>query len=130
MFGRLRRNKQLPLSGAPAAPREKIYSAGSGYVYSYFYLGHRPRREGVEHVFDVSADRRTFKAVSVLLSDAALARWQTAHERALTVTERYAIAKLALQQALDEWPDPARQGPIRVEPADVAPILASLGIDY
>ena len=128
MFGWLRRKKQAPLSGAPAAPREKSYSAESGYVYSYLYRGHRPCRGDTEYVFEVSADRRTFSPVSVFLSEAALAPWQTAHRRELTAAERYAIAKLSLQRALDQSPGPARLSrEVRIGPDIVAEILEKLG---
>ena len=130
MFGWLRREKSRPLEGAPALPREKTYSAESGYVYSYFYLGHRPCRGGVEHVFDVSANRRTFARVSVFLTETALVPWQGAHGRDLTAAERYAIVKLAFQQALDGSPEPGRLSrEVRVEPDAVAVILERLGTD-
>jgi hypothetical protein len=130
MFDWLRRNKPQPLTGAPAIRREKTYSAESGYVYSYFYRGHRPCQGGAEYVFDVSADRRKFLPVSVFLSGAALEPWQTAHGRELTGSERYAIAKLALQQALDGSPEPAGLNrEVRVEPAAVAETLERLGSD-
>ncbi|MGA2118079.1 MAG: hypothetical protein ABSH56_25420 [Bryobacteraceae bacterium] len=48
MFRRLFSNKPVatPLSGAPREPREKIYSAQSGYVYHYFYRGFRVDERG------------------------------------------------------------------------------------
>ena len=61
-----------PLSGAPAIRRMKTYSAQSGYVYQYFYEGQRPLRGaegGTEFVFSVSADRKTWHPVSVLVGD-------------------------------------------------------------
>ncbi len=130
MSGWLRHDKPPPLTGAPAVRREKTYSAESGYVYSYFYRGHRPCQGGAEHVFEVSANRRTFVPVSVLLSEAAVAPWQTAHGRELTGTEHYAIAKLSLLAAFDQRQDPSSmQQAVHVTPADVASILETLGID-
>src|SRR5215471_7559985 len=98
--------KPQPLTGAPAVRRLKSYSAQSGYVYQYFYEGQRPFRSGgesgIEYVFTVSADRKTYHPVSVMVMEAALAAWEQTHERALSSTERYAIGKMALFQAFDE----------------------------
>ena len=134
MFDWLRRNKSTPLTGAPAVRRQKTYSAQSGYVYQYVYEGQRPaaleREKGAEFVFDVSADRKTSFPVCVFMSHAVVAGWETEHERPLTATERYAIAKLAMLQAFDERPDPARmREAVRVRPADVQAILETLGIE-
>jgi hypothetical protein len=98
----------------------KTYSAASGYVYQYFYEGHRE----AEYVFQVSADRRTYFSVAVMLSEAALA----ASPRELNSTERYAVAKMALFQAFDERasPDQMRRQ-IRVRSADLAAIAGQLG---
>src|SRR5579871_136397 len=90
--------KPAPLSGAPAIRRQKTYSAQSGYVYQYFYEGHRSYRRndgsGAEFVFNVSADRKTSVAVSVFVSDDAVAAWEQKYGRALAATERYAAAKM------------------------------------
>ncbi len=112
MFDRWLSRKPQPLTGAPAVRRQKTYSAQSGYVYQYYYEGHRPykreRENGTEHVFDVSGDRKTSLPVSVLVSDRAIEdRWESRHGRTLHLSERYAIAKMALFQAFDERPDPA-----------------------
>lgn len=120
--------------GAPAVRRQKSYSGQSGYVYQYYYEGHRPykrdRHTGTEYVFDVSGDRKTSIAVSVLVSDSALDDWQTRHGRTLHASERYAIAKLALFQAFDERPNPAAMSAaVQVRAADVEAILIALGIE-
>jgi hypothetical protein len=116
-----RREQPPPLAGAPAVRRLKTYSAASGYAYQYFYQGHR----GNEYVFQVSADRRTYFSLAVLVSDAAL----QASPRELNSTERYAVAKMALFQAFDEraGPDQMRQ-PIQVRPEELAAIVAQLGL--
>ena len=102
--------KPLPLTGAPAVRRLKSYSAQSGYVYQYFYEGQRPFRSGgesgIEFVFSVSADRKAFHPVSVLVSESALLGWEQAHDHTLSSTERYAISKMALFQAFDERATP------------------------
>jgi hypothetical protein len=134
VFDRWLSRKPQPLTGAPAIRRQKSYSGQTGYVYQYYYEGHRPykrdRNSGTEHVFDVSADRKTSIAVSVLVSDTAVEDWQGRHGRTLYASERYAIAKMALFQAFDERPDPAAMGAdVHVRAADVEAILIALGIE-
>src|SRR5262245_20327947 len=109
----------------------KTYSAQSGYVYQYFYEGHRDYAagadRGVEFVFTFSSDRKTFHEVSVLLSEPAIRAWELAHGRELSLTERYAVAKIALFQAYDERPDPAQmRDEVRVRAADVEGIVETL----
>lgn len=134
MFDRWLSRKPQPLTGVPAIRRQKTYSGQTGYVYQYYYEGHRPYKRdhnnGTEHVFDVSADRKTSIPVSVLVSDAALEDWQGRHGRMLHPSERYAIAKMALFQAFDERPNPAAMSAdVHVRAADVEAILITLGIE-
>src|SRR5713226_1177617 len=98
MLSRWFGKKPVPLAGAPAVRRQKAYSAQSGYVYQYFYEGHRPSspERGTEYVFAVSSDRKTSSRVSVIISDAAVVNWQNESGRTLSATEQYAIAKVAL----------------------------------
>ena len=122
--------RQKPLTGAPAAPRQKTYSAMSGYAYQYFYTGQRDIKEGIEFVFDVSADRKTSFQLSIIVRNSALAQWEQAHERPLESNERYAVAKLALFRAFDETDTP--QGllkPVHVDAKQVEEILESLDLD-
>jgi hypothetical protein len=129
VFKRFFAKKQVPLAGAPAVRRLKSYSAESGYVYQYFYEGHRPAERGVEHVFSVSADRKTWQSARVLVEDAALRAWEAAHGRELASNERYAVAKMALFQAFDDRADPSKiAGEIRVRAADVEGIVERLGL--
>ena len=124
--------KPVPLAGVPAVRRQKTYSAQSGYVYQYFYEGHRPSsaERGTEYVFDVSSDRKTSSPVSVVISDAAVASWQNESGRTLSATEQYAIAKMALFQAFDERESPeAMRQAVHVSPGAVQAILAALHID-
>ena len=121
-----------PLTGAPEVRRLKTYSAASGFVYQYFYEGHRPSTRdgepGVEYVFAVSADRASYAAVSVLLADATLDRWQRETARELSSTERYAVAKLVLFRAFDEGPElPRGSQSVVVQAADLAAIAGQLG---
>lgn len=133
MFGKFFSRKETALTGAPPVRRLKTYSAQSGYVYQYYYEGQRPFRagaeSGTEFVFNVSADRKSWRPASVLVGAAAVAAWQAAHARDLSDTERYAIAKLALFQAFDERATPAlMKDPVRVRHADVEGIVETLGL--
>lgn len=122
-----------PLQGAPLVPRQKTYSAESGYVYLYHYAGRRAAERGSEpgtqFVFQVSADRTTFFPVSVFLADSAVRAWESARHE-LRANERYAIAKMALLQAFDERHLPAQMThEAVVRRADAESILETLGID-
>ena len=125
--------KPLPLTGVPGVRRLKSYAAQSGFAYQYFHEGQRPfqngRESGIEFVFTVSGDRKTWHAVSVLVLDAAVGAWEAAHGRALSATERYAISKMALFQAFDERavPDLMKQD-VHVRAADVDALIETLGL--
>jgi hypothetical protein len=126
--------KKPPLTGAPASPRQKTYSAQSGYVYQYFYKGYRPvsyeGKPATEFVFDVSADRKTSAPLSVYVPQGAVRSWEENHGRTLNATEVYAAAKMALFQAFDERPNPGlMKQAIVVRAADAEGFLATLGID-
>jgi hypothetical protein len=130
---KLRGGTAAPLRGAPAVRRLKTYSAASGYVYQYFYEGNRHAvlagEPGTEYAFQTSADRKTYRPVTVFVSAAALDRWQGDGGRELSSSECYAIAKMALFQAFDERPTPAGMGqPVRVRPADLADFAERLDL--
>ncbi len=119
-----------PLRGAPTVRRQKTYSAQSGHVYQYFYEGYRGIVAATEYVFDVSADRKTSIPVSVIVEISAVESWNVEHGRALTGTEQYAVAKLALFQAFDERDEPSQMSKeVRVRTHDLAAILESLDIN-
>ena len=125
--------KNAPLIGTPAIRRLKTYSSQSGYVYQYFYEGHRRYQAsgepGMEFVFSISPDRKNWHNTSVLVADAALRTWEHAHTRELSSTERYAIAKIALFQAFDERESPAlMKDEVRVRNADIDGIIETLGL--
>ena len=108
--------------------RLKTYAAQTGYVYHYYYEGHRHFRaggdSGTEFVFSISADRKTWRTGAVRLDQNALRGWESGNGRELSATERYAIAKMALFQAFDERPEPGRMtDEVRVRTADVAAII-------
>jgi hypothetical protein len=132
MFKRFFSRNSAPLSGAPATPRLKTYAAESGYVFHYFYQGHRTTRiasdTGTEFVFQISQDRRIWNSLAVFLPDAALPEWQQAHAHELSSTERYALVKMALFQAFDQ--NGARlRDLVRVDAANVAGLLEKLGVE-
>jgi hypothetical protein len=133
VFEKLFGKKETPLTGAPPVRRLKTYSAQSGYVYQYCYEGQRPFRQSGEHgtefVFSLSADRKSWRPCKVLLPDAAAASWEAAHDRELSATERYAVAKMALFQALDDRETPElMRADILVRDADVETIVEALGL--
>lgn len=133
MFQSFFSKKTVALTGAPAVRRLKTYSAQSGYVYQYFYEGHRPfgggGESGTEFVFSISADARNWHPSSVMLGDGAVHAWESAHQRELSSTERYAVAKMALFQAFDERATPAlMKEEVRVRNADVEGIVERLGL--
>jgi hypothetical protein len=125
--------RPAPLAGAPAVRRIKSYAAESGYVYEYFYEGHRQWRDGlgrgVEFEFRVSAGREQWLPAAVVVADRAVHVWETAHARTVSPTERYAIAKLALFQAFDQRPAPPETAvEVRVAAADIEAIAERLGL--
>ena len=91
--------------------RLKTYAGAQGYVYQYYFVGQRAalpndlESPATEFVFDVTSDRKLTYAVSVFLSQRALAAWAEAHGRPLTEAEQYAAAKLRLFRAFDELED-------------------------
>ena len=112
--------------------RQKTYSAQSGYVYLYYYEGQREvsaSDPATEYVFSISSDRKTWHALSVLVTRAAVREWEGAHGRELNSTERYAVAKMALFQAFDERPAPEQmKEEVRVRTADIEAIVETLGL--
>lgn len=91
--------------------RLKTYTADTGLVYQYYFVGKREALPGAtevpatEYVFDVTADRATTYAISIYVCSEALDAWTTAHQRSLTEAERYAAAKMRLLRGLDELED-------------------------
>jgi hypothetical protein len=130
MFGWLKSRKPpspVPLTGAPPVRRLKTYHALTGYVYQYTYEGRRPAAEpGTEYVFQVTADRKTFQAVSVFVLASALGPWEQAHGRPLHPQEHYALAKLGLAAMFDERPPSQIAEPVHLTAGDVAAIAAQL----
>jgi hypothetical protein len=133
VFRSLFKKKVDALTGTPPVRRLKTYSAQSGYVYQYYYEGHRDFRSsgerGIEFVFTISADRKNWHPTSVLVSDEAVAAWESKNARQLSSTERYAVAKIALFQAFDERAEPSLMvNEVRVRNADIEGIVETLGL--
>jgi hypothetical protein len=116
-----------------AVRRIKTHTAETGYVYQYYFVGHRPALPGatdgpaVEYVFDVSSDRKTTFAVSVFLAHSALGQWAEAHQRSLTDAEQYAAAKLGLLRAFDHIENMIARGRrLHLSTSDLEELLAPL----
>ena len=124
-----RREPEQPLVGG--RPRVKTYCAESGYVYQYTFAGQRTLpgdQSGTQFVFNVDGDRPDAFRISVFVSDAAIAPWSRASGRELSAGERYAIAKIALQQFLDVRERGSHTVDIAPGPEQVESILDELGV--
>ena len=91
--------------------RLKTYTGAQGYVYQYYFVGQRealvadPAAPASEYIFDVTSDRKTTFAVSILLPAAVINAWEAAHHRKLSAAEQYGAVKLRLFEAFDEVED-------------------------
>jgi hypothetical protein len=116
--------------------RLKIYTAQTGYVYQYYFVGQRPALAGdaeapsTEYVFDVTADRKTMFAVSIFLPPQALEAWSAARDRDLSGPERFAAVKLRLLQAFDEIPEMLHNGRrLRLTGESLIELLDSIDVE-
>jgi hypothetical protein len=116
--------------------RLKTYAGAQGYVYQYYFVGHRPALAGdpespaSEFIFDVTADRKLTYSISVFLPESSLAAWSAAHGRPLNEAEQYAAAKLRLFRAFDELEDVKTHGRrLSIDSTLLDEALASLGVD-
>jgi hypothetical protein len=116
--------------------RLKTYAGTQGYVYQYYFVGHRaalakdPEAPATEFVFDVTSDRKVTFAVSVFLPEKAVAEWAAKHGRPLTDSEQYAAAKLRLFRAFDEVEDMKAHGRrLVIDAILLEEALASLGVE-
>ena len=116
--------------------RVKTYTAQTGYVYEYYFVGSRAALRGdpfapaTEFVFDVSLDRKSVFAVSVFLQPRALQTFAAERGRSLSDPEQYATAKLRLLQGFDEVSNMLLDGRrLTVDAASLATLLESIGID-
>ena len=116
--------------------RVKTYTAQTGYVYEYYFVGRRPAlaedpyAPSAEFIFDVSADRKSIFAVSVFLPPQALKAYAEEHRRTLSDPEQYAAVKLRLLQGFDEIADMLGDGRrLILDAGALDALLASVGID-
>ncbi len=117
-----------------ALRRLKTHSAQTGYVYEYYFVGKRralpEEGEATEYIFDVSSDRKTRYAVSVLLADHTLDEWAESHGRRLNEPEQYAAAKLRLLQGFEEVENMLGEGRrLVLEAGQLTELLAGLGVE-
>jgi hypothetical protein len=116
--------------------RLKTYTAQTGYVYEYYFVGKRPAladdplAPATEYIFDISSDRKTTCAVSVFLAPQVLEAYATSRGRTLSGPEQYAAVKMRLLQALDEIADMLHHGRRLTLDAEIlSALLATVGID-
>jgi len=112
--------------------RLKTYAGSQGYVYQYYFVGQRPcpTFDATEYIFDVTSDRKTSYAVSVVLPRQAVTDWQQTRGRALTDSEQYAAVKLRLFRAFDELENLFHDGrQLQIGSPFLEESLASLGIE-
>jgi len=113
--------------------RLKTYTGSQGYVYQYYFVGKRPATDvsaATEYIFDVSSDRKTTYAISVLLQRTVVAAWAEAHGRPLADSEQYAAVKMRLFRAFDEVEDMQANGRcLQVDSQSLEESLASLGVE-
>ena len=113
----------------------KTYTAQSGYVYEYYFVGERealakdPEAPAREFIFDVTADRKNMVAISVFLKPEATKVWAERHGRSLSSAEQYAAAKMRLLRGFDEMEKIREHARLAIGPADIEGLLGDLGID-
>ena len=109
--------------------RMKTYTGEQGYVYQYYFVGKRAAEEGTEYIFDVTSDRKTTYAVSVILPERLLGDWAAAHGRQLTDAEQYGAVKMRLFQGFDEIEDMLADGRrLVIDSVILESALARLGV--
>ena len=109
--------------------RMKTYAGGQGYVYQYYFVGQRQTEAGTQFIFDVTSDRKTTYAVSVLLPDDVTQAWASKHNRRLTDAERYGAVKMRLFQAFDDIENMLADGrKLTVEADSLEQLLGILGV--
>lgn len=113
----------------------KTYIGGQGYVYQYYFVGKRAALAGpsespaTEYIFDVTSDRKTTFAISVLLRDTALGQWASSHGHRLTEAEQYAAVKMRLFEAFDQIENMMADGRrLAVDAGALEQLLTVLGV--
>jgi len=111
--------------------RVKSYSAASGYVYQYqfhdFKPGERDRVPGNEYVYYVSSNRKTMFRIRIFVRRDAIEHWSKQAGRTLTGAEEYAVAKMRLFQAFDEFEEiRATQPELSVDDSNLEQLIERL----
>jgi hypothetical protein len=116
--------------------RIKSYTAETGLVWEYYFVGKRPamgKRElsATEYVYDVSSDRQKTKfAVSVFVRQDGPDTWSALHGRSLGEAEEYAAAKMRLLRGFDEVDDMLNHGrELQVDAGNIDELLQPLKLD-
>ena len=112
--------------------RLKTYTAETGYVYQYYFVGKRQALDqaATEFIFDVSSDRKVRFSVSVNVTDDAVSAWNSAHGRKLSDAEMYAAAKMQLTRGFDEIDKMFDQGrSLVIDAAALQDLLSTLGVE-
>lgn len=112
--------------------RVKTYTAETGKVYQYYFVGQRPalNLQAAEYVFDIIKHDQGRYAVCIFLAHEACRNWEASHGRPLCDTELYACAKLRLLQAFDEIEDMQTSGrELHVAPGQIEELLAPLNLE-
>jgi hypothetical protein len=120
------------MTDARKPARLKTYTAETGLVYQYYFVGKRKALDepATEFVFDVSSDRKMRFSVSILVQDEAVSSWNAAHGRALLDAEIYAAAKIQLTRAFDEIEELFERGRrLLVDAPALADLLGTLGVE-
>lgn len=119
------------MTGPLKPARLKTYTAETGLVYQYYYVGKRKALEeaATEFIFDVTSDRKVRFSVSVLVPEESLSAWQAARGRPLVDAEIYAAAKMHLTRAFDQIDDLFAHRSLSVDPAALEDVLAALGVE-
>jgi hypothetical protein len=116
--------------------RLKTYTAESGRVYEYYFVGKRaalqndPCAPATEYVFEVVCERQPRFAISVFLPAVALSSWRAGNGRDLTDPEQYGAAKMKLFRVFDSEDDlvPGANR-VAIDPNELAELLLQLGVD-
>jgi hypothetical protein len=111
--------------------RMKTYTGEQGYVYQYYFVGKRATsgEAGTEFIFDVTADRKSTYAVTVVLPEKLVRDWSARHGRDLTDAEQYGAVKMRLFQGFDEIENMIADGRrLVIEPEVLESALTKLGV--
>lgn len=116
----------------PKPVRLKTYTAETGYVYQYYFVGKRRALDqpAAEYIFDVSSDRKIRFSVSIFVEDSAVSAWRDSHGRPLVDAEIFAAAKMQLTRGFDQFDEMFAQGrQLLIDAASLEELLSTLGVE-